>query len=254
MNHRFSSSFLDEERLYTDFYFFVHLVTFLRGNGGIVLVNTDDFAELSQALVDKTITKEELLNRVNQDFSLIPLLLTGASHSKATVRYGCSKILVELSEKNPEKLYSHFDLFIDLLDSKYRILKWNALAIIANLTNVDAEKRFDAIFNKYYSFLNAEYMVTVANVIGNSGTIGLAKPYLIPKITNELLKVQNISIGPHLTEECKRVIAQATIKTFGLFFDRIDQKEQVLAFVRNCLYSPRKKLRTTAKAFLDKWE
>ena len=92
MNHRFSSSFLDEERLYTDFYFFVHLVTFLRGNGGIVLVNTDDFAELSQALVDKTITKEELLNRVNQDFSLIPLLLTGAGHSKATVRYGCSKI------------------------------------------------------------------------------------------------------------------------------------------------------------------
>jgi hypothetical protein len=211
------------------------------------------FSELAQAFVDKTITKEELLKRITHDSGLLPLLLSGVDSSKAAVRYGCAKLLMDLSDEHPEKLYPHFDLFIDLLDSRYRILTWNALAIIANLTRVDADKKFDAIFDKYYGFLNNDYMATVANVVGNSSTIANAKPYLIPKITGELLKVQDISTGPHLTEECKRVIAQHAIKSFDLFFDRVDQKERVLSFVEACLDSSRKKLRTTAENFLEKW-
>ena len=218
------------------------------------MARNDDFSELAHALLDKTITKKELLDRVRQDFSLISFLLSGVGSSKAAVRYGCAKVLMDLSEENPEKLYPYFDSFIDLLDSKYRILTWNALAIIANLTRVDTNKKFDAIFGRYYSFLDNDYMVTVANVVGNSGKIALAKPYLIPKITEELLKVEDISTGPHLTEECKRVIAQHAIKTLDLFFDRIDQKERVISFVKAHLDSPRKSLRTAAENFLKKWD
>ena len=213
----------------------------------------DDFSQLTEALVDKSITKEELLKRVKQDFSLISFLLSGVDSSKAAVRYGCAKVLMDLSEEHPEKLYPYFDSFIDLLDSKYRILTWNAFAIIANLTRVDTDKKFDAIFDKYYSFLDNDYMVTVANVVGNSGKIALAKPYLIPKITEELLKVEDISTSPHLTEECKRVIAEKTIKVLDLFFDRINQKERVISFVKACLDRPRERLRTTAENFLKKW-
>ena len=233
--------------------FFVHLENFRREEKEAVMAKTYDFSELAQALMDKTVTKEELLNRVKSDFGLIPLLLTGVDSSKAAVRYGCAKMLMDLSEEHPEKLYHHFDSFVDLLDSKYRILTWNALAIISNLTRIDADKRFDAIFGKYYTFLDSDYMVTVANVVGYSGTIALAKPYLISRITDELLKVEDVSLTPHLTEECKRVLAQQTIKTLGLFFDMVDQKERVLSFVRACLDSPRTKLRTTAEAFLEKW-
>ena len=213
----------------------------------------DDFSQLTDALVDKSMTKEELLKMVKQDFSLISFLLSGVDSSKAAVRYGCAKVLMDLSEEHPEKLYPYFDSFIDLLDSKYRILTWNALAIIANLTRVDTDKKFDAIFDKYYSFLDNDYMVTVANVVGNSGKIALAKPYLIPKITEELLKVEDISTSPHLTEECKMVIAEKTIKVLDLFFDRIDQKERVICFVEVHLDSSRKKLRTAAENFLKKW-
>ena len=213
----------------------------------------DDFSQLTEALVDKSMTKEELLKRVQQDFSLISFLLSGVDSSKAAVRYGCAKVLMDLSGEHPEKLYPYFDSFIDLLDSKYRILTWNAFAIIANLTRVDADKKFDAIFDKYYSFLDNDYMVTVANVVGNSGKIALAKPYLIPKITEELLKVEDISTSPHLTEECKRVIAEKTIKVLDLFFDRIDPKERVISFVKACFDRPRERLRTTAENFLKKW-
>ena len=216
--------------------------------------NKDDYYELAKVLVDKTITQEELLDLVKQDLNLISLLLKGLGSLKAAVRYGCAKVLMNLSEVDPQKLYPHMDLFIDLLDSKYRILTWNALAIIANLTRVDSEKKFDAIFDKYYSFLDNDYMITVANVVGNSAKIALAKSYLIPEITDELLKVQDLSLTPHLTEECRRVISQKTIESFDLFFDKIEQKEKVVSFVKICLFSSRKNLRTLSETFLEKWD
>lgn len=210
--------------------------------------------ELLEKLVDKSMTKTELREKLSQDYSLLPTVLEGTSSSKAAIRYGCAKVLMDLSEEHPEQLYPHMDFFIDLLDSKYRILTWNALAIIANLAKVDKDGKFDAAFNKYFSFIDAEYMVTVANVVGNSGKIALAKPHLSEKITNELLKVEHLSTTPHLTEECKRVIAEAAIKSFNLFYDQIEKKESVISFVKSHLHSSRRTLRATAASFLDKWD
>jgi hypothetical protein len=210
-------------------------------------------SELLQKLANKSVTKEEPLQRVKQDFSLLPEVLNGVSSSKAAIRYGCAKVLMDLSEEHPEKLYPHMDSFINLLDSKYRILTWNAMAIIANLAKVDENKKFDAIFDKYYGFLNDAYMVTVANVVGNSAKIALAKPHLTEKITTELLKVENISTTPHLTEECKRVIAEKAINSFAVFFSKIEQKEKVISFVARHSNSPRKTLKTAAEDFLTKF-
>ena len=211
--------------------------------------------ELLLKLADKTLTKDELRQRVKQDFGLLPVLLHGVCSSKAAVLYGCAKVLMDLSAEYPEKLYSYMDAFIDLLDSRYRILIWNAMAVIANLAKVDNEQKFDAVFEKYYGFLGDEYMVTVANTVGNSGKIALAKTYLIPRITVELLKVEELTVTPHLTEECKRVIAEKAIETFDLFFDKIEEKEkkEVLAFVEKQLESSRKTVRAEAANFIKKW-
>ncbi len=209
--------------------------------------------ELLQKLVDKSLTKKELLQKVRQDYNLIPHVLNGTSSNKPAIRYGCAKVLMDISEEHPEKIYPHIDDFIALLESKYRILTWNAMATIANLTVVDNDRKFDAIFDKYYSFIDDEYMVTVANIVGNSRKIALAKPYLIEDITDMLLKVEHISTTPHLSEECKRVIAEKTIKSFDVFFDKIMQKEKVILFVKNHLNSPRKSLKKTSGSFLDKW-
>jgi hypothetical protein len=208
--------------------------------------------DLLQKFGSKAFTKEELLQEVEKDFSLLPVVLKGTSSSKATVRYGCAKVLMDMSEKYPEILYPYIDNFIVLLKSKYRILTWNAMAIIANLTRVDRDRKFEAIFDQYYGFLNNEYMVTVANVVGNSAKIALAKPHLVQRITSELLKVENIKLTPHLTAECKRVIIERTIKSLDVFFEKIQAKEQVLSFVRRHLRSTRTSLRKEAQSFLEK--
>ena len=145
--------------------------------------------------------------------------------------------------------------FVSQLDSKRRILVWNAMAAVANLCKVDMEKKFDAIFDKYYGFLNDEYMVTVANVVGNSPKIALAKPYLVPRITAELLRVEKTSTSAHLTEECKRVIVEQAIKSFNQFFDKMNAKDKVkvLSFVKKHTDSPRASLRKEAGLFLKRW-
>jgi len=210
-------------------------------------------SRILQKLGDKSITKDQLLEKVKQNYDLIPELLNGISSSKPTIRYGCSKILMDISEEKPEKLYPNMDFFINLLESKYRILTWNAIIIIANLTKIDKENKFDSIFEKYYSFLENDYMITVTNVIDNSGKIVLAKPHLAQKITDKLLSVENISITPHLSEECKRVIIEHAIKSFNLFFPQIKQKEKVISFVKQYLNSSRKTLQSESENFLKKW-
>ena len=210
-------------------------------------------SDLLRKLGDKSITKEQLFKKVKQNYDLIPELVRGISSSKPTIRYGCGKILMDLSEENPQQLYRYMDFFIALLDSKYRILTWNAIIIIANLTKVDTENKFDNIFEKYYRLLDNEYMVTVANVVGNSGKIALAKPHLMNQIVEKLLTVEKISTTPHLSSECKRVITEHTIKTFDLFFPQIKQKEKVFSFVKKHLKSSRKTLRMESENFLKKW-
>jgi hypothetical protein len=210
-------------------------------------------SDVIQKLADKSISKEQLLNKVKKNTDLIPVLLTGVSSPKASVRYGCAKILMDLSEEKPELLYPHMDFFRHLLTSKYRILTWNAIIIIANLTSVDRENKFDAMFEDYYQLLNDPYMVTVANVVGSSGKIARAKPYLTSSIVEKLLRVENIATTPHLSSECKRVIAEHAIKAFDQFFPQIEHKEQVSAFVRKQRRSPRKTLQVESERFLKKW-
>jgi hypothetical protein len=209
--------------------------------------------DLLRKLGDKEITKVQLFHMVESNFGLVPVLLKGTGSSNATVRYGCGKTLMDLSEKRPNMLYKYLESFIELLDSEYRILKWNAMAIIANLTKVDVEFKFDANFDKYYSFLNDEYMVTVANTVKNSSKIALEKPYLTQKIASELLKVQKLKLTPHLTEECRLVITEQAIKTFNIIFDQIETKEKVLAFAQKYTNSSRVTLKEEAQRLIKNW-
>ena len=57
--------------------------------------------ELFQGLIDKKITKEELYNIVKSDYKLIPIIIEGVTSSKATIRYSCAKILMDLSKEYP---------------------------------------------------------------------------------------------------------------------------------------------------------
>ena len=103
--------------------------------------------------------------------------------------------------------------------------------------------------------MNNEYMVTLANLIVSLGKIAKAKPYLIPKITAKLLRVESITTTPHLTEECKLVLAERALETFDEFKSKMssEDKLKVQAFAKRCKHSKRKSLSNQAELLLKKW-
>jgi hypothetical protein len=92
--------------------------------------------ELLKQIENKSISRETLAEKIKNNFNLLPTILNGVSSPKASIRYGCANVLKDLSE------------FVQMLDSKYRILIWVAMAVIANLAEVDTNNKFDDIFDK----------------------------------------------------------------------------------------------------------
>ncbi len=209
-------------------------------------------SNLIQRLATRDITKKELEEEAEGNPALVPKIVEGLASPKAAVRNGCARVLMNLSGRHPEWLYSHWEAFAGALDSGHRILSWGAIATIANLSAVDSESRFEAIFDRYYALIGDGYMVTVANVVGNSAKVARAKPRLADRIAEKLLGVEKIATGPHMTDECRRVVAEKAVEALGSFYHLLgpDMKKRVSAFVKKQLKSSRVSLAETAKEFL----
>ena len=210
--------------------------------------------DIVEKLGTKEITAVDIAKNVIKDPGLLLEIFNGISSKNSRIRFKSAKILRVISEKNPEILYSKMDFFIDLLDSENRILKWIAIDVVGNLTSIDSKNRFDKIFEKYYSFLLAESMITVAHIVDNSGKIAKAKPHLTQRITSELLKIEKIPTRPHLTQECKNILLGKVILAFGMYFDQIENKDSVISFVKRQVNNTRNATKAKAEKFLNRTE
>jgi len=181
-------------------------------------------------------------------------LVEGLKAPKGTLRYGYDKVLRLVSEKRPELVYPYFDIYAEQLSNDNSFLKWGAILTIANLACVDSQKKFDKIFDKYYSPVTGPVMVTAANIIGGSAKIALARPELTGRITNEILKVEKAKFESHgrPSPECLNVALGQAIDSFEQFFEKIDDKATVIRFVKRQLKNTRKSVSKKAEKFLKK--
>jgi hypothetical protein len=202
-------------------------------------------------LGDRDMKDEELVQEATKNKESLRELFSGISSPHSRIKFRSAKILKIISERNPKLLYPDWEFFVKLLDSENSILKWNAMDAIANLTKVDSSKRFDGLFKKFYSCLYEGSLITAGHVIDNSGTIALAKPEFQDKITEELLKVEKI---PLPTEECRNILVGKTIEAFAVYYDRINDKKEIISFVKRQLHNTRKATKAKAEKFLKKLE
>ena len=203
-----------------------------------------------EKLGKKEIKAEDIAKNVIKNPSLLPEILNGISSENPRIKFKAAKTLRVVSEKNPEILYSRMDFFVNLLDSKNRILKWIAIDVIGNLTSIDSKNKFDKIFKKYYGFLAADSMITIGHVVDNSGKIAKAKPHRTQKITNELLQLEKIPTTPHLTQECKNILLGKAILAFSTYFGQIENQKNVISFVKRQINNTRNATRVKAERFL----
>ncbi len=203
-----------------------------------ILILMDQKADLSEDAAEVVIEKPELLETI----------LEGISSETTRVKFRCAKILKIISNIKPEILISHWDFFINLLDADNKIILWNALDIIANLTSVDYEHKFDDVYQRYYKFLEDESMVTAAHVVDNSGKIVDSRPDLQNEITQKLLNINTIPRDG----ECLDILSGKTMLVFDKYYDSIENKDQVMAFAGKQMESERNTTKVKAQRFLKK--
>ena len=183
------------------------------------------------------------------DETLLSELVDGLKSSKETFRYKCFKVLMTISEKHGELLYPRWDYFVGLLDSDNSYRKMSAIQLIANLTRVDKESRFEKILEKYYGLLDDNSMIVAIYVASNSGKIVNAKPNLESQITNKLLGIDRT----HHPEGRKPLIKAGAIEAFDQYFNGAVNKQGIIQFVKEQQNGDSPKTRKLAKEFLRKW-
>ena len=195
---------------------------------------------MSEATVLRTLEGNSEAAQIAQQVitqpDLLPEVFEGLNAQKATIKYGCLKILREISEKEPALLYPWIDFFFDLLDSDSNVFKWGAILIIGNLAVVDSEDRIEANFERFFAPISGPVMITAGNTIGAAARIAVAKPHLRERITWQLLKVKT---ARYQTPECWNIVLGHTINAFDQFFDQIEDREPVVELITQQLANPR---------------
>jgi len=199
---------------------------------------------------EKDVDIQTVAEKALEDRALLSEILEGLTLKEETLRYNCHKVLMQISETNGEMLYPEWEYFIELLSSDNSYRKMSAIQIIANLTRVDTENRFEKIMDEYYGLLDDKSMIVAIYVATSSGRIVRAKPQLEREITGKLLDIDRT----HHPEERKPLIKAGAIKAFDEYFPQTADKESIIAFVKEQQDCDSPKTRKLAQSFLSKWE
>jgi hypothetical protein len=199
-------------------------------------------------LQKKDIDPKEYAEKIIKKPDLIKQYLEGFLSKNETYRYNCFKVIFIVSEENPDILYSYWEFFENHLRSKNNYHKMSAVLIIANLTSVDKEKKFEKLFDEFYGYLKSKKTITSIYIVKSSGKIAKSKPHLMNKITKILLNIEKIHPGKQI-----ELVKSAVIESFSDYFEKIENKKEVIAFVKKQTNSDSPKTRKIAKDFLNKY-
>ena len=199
---------------------------------------------------NKEVDIETVAEKASANRELLSEILDGLTSKEETLRYNCHKVVMHISETNSRLLYREWDFFLELLSSDNSYRKMSAVQLIANLTKVDTENRFEQIVDKYYGLLDDKSMIVAIYVASNSGGIVRSKPQLEREITNKLLDIDRT----HHPEGRKPLIKAGAIEAFDKYFTEATDKERIIAFVKEQQDCDSPKTRKIAQDFLRKWD
>lgn len=160
----------------------------------------------------------------------------------------CKKILAT-GKEDPAVLYPELDLFVGLLDCDNNIIKWTAIDTIGYLANVDDQKIIDKYIPGLFELLNTGKMITANHTISALADIALAKPEYQKKIISELLKVEHKNYD---TDECQNIAIGKVILVIGKFYKQLEDKREVIDFLKRQVRNTRNATRKKAELLLNK--
>jgi hypothetical protein len=211
-------------------------------------------SDILERLAAKGADAGAMADRLIANSEHIPAVIEALQVEQSAKKFAYEKVLRLVSEKQPALIYPYFDFFCTLLGHDNSFLKWGAIMTVANLATVDAQRKFEAIFQEYFAPITGPTMVTAANIIGSSAKIARAKPALADAIINELLKVEKAQflLKGALSPECRNVAIGHAIDSFDELYSQITDKIEVLRFVKRQLKNTRPQVVKKAEKFIRK--
>jgi hypothetical protein len=202
-----------------------------------------------ERLGNREILPDDLAEVVKKNMDLLPKSIKGVSSPNKRIKNGTAKILRTISEDYPERLYPKFDFFVKHMNGNDSILKWLAMDTIANLAPIDKKNRIDKILSTYYELLLNESIVTAAHAVESLGKIAKAKPKHQDEITRQLFRVKKIDRG----SECRNILLGKVILAFDGYMDQVQDKKEIISFVKRELNNSRNATSVKAEKFLKKF-
>jgi hypothetical protein len=157
-----------------------------------------------------------------------------------TARFAAGKALVATARQDPARVYPHLATFVPLLAGASKVVRWNALQVLAALAPADTGRQLDAHLDTYLAFITGGNLISAANAIQGAGLIAQARPDLVDRIIPAILAVESAT---YETAECRNVAIGHALDTFtaldaaavarepGEFSARVLTRADVVAFI-----------------------
>lgn len=205
---------------------------------------------LQEEIKQKDVDIEKLSHIILYDEYMRDSVVTYAVDSQEIMLYYNSYYIVDdASQKSPMHFYEYWDQFAALLYDENSYKRDIGMTIIANLTPVDEENKFDDLYNQYISLINDKKFMTAECCINNLAKILPHKKHLIDTTVETLLQIENKTT---YTDKQTAVLKSNVIEVFTAVFEQSKYQSEILVFISGCLDSISPKTRKTAKQALAK--
>ncbi|MFW9798917.1 MAG: hypothetical protein ACFFD9_00625 [Candidatus Thorarchaeota archaeon] len=165
-------------------------------------------------------------------------ILQGLSSEERRVQSGCAEVASLLSEDKPELLYPSIELFVDNLDAKAPVLRWEAVCALGNLASVDTDGRLPALVDKMTSFLQDKSIVLQGHTVRALSKVVRAYPKTAPRIIDELLSSVELFPGNRVG---------FLVEAMASFVEDVDLLPRARSFVQSYIESDIRSVASKAK-------
>jgi hypothetical protein len=118
----------------------------------------------------------------------VKVVIEGLHSEKRKVQSGCAELASLLSEDHPEIIYPYVNLFIENLEAKAPVLRWEAVCTLGNLSRVDKKKIISTHIDQLFSFLENKSIVLQGHSVRALSKIAETNPDEALGIFNRLLE------------------------------------------------------------------
>jgi hypothetical protein len=162
-------------------------------------------------------------------------------------RLEAGKALAVTAARDPTRVYPHFDHIAALLDSDCKIVRWNALQIIASLAATDRARKIEAILDRYLAFVQGGDLISAANAIRGAARIAACQPALVDRIVSAILGAEHATFR---TAECRNVAIGEALDAFAVLGPAVCRRADVAAFTGRATANPRGAVAKRARRLL----